>query len=1061
VSAPALERVTFSTPRDAGYTQIPTLEKLTGQPAAEFGHVILKELVDNSLDACENAGIAPEISVTVTPGGDGIRLLAVEDNGRGIPAATVAGFCDFTRSASDKAAYRSPTRGMQGNAWPCIISIPYALRVRPATVVIEAQGIRHEITPEQPLGKWLTINHVPGESDRIAGTRVIVPLPASLELDVSRWAADYATVNPHATITVHDTRDAGHWEPEVYKSAGQDGWRKWVPSRPTSPHWYDEDGLRELISAHLAAGEDKALGRFVREFDGLTGTAKAGKIAATVPGVKSLTGFKERPHLIGALLADMQRLARPVKPAALGIVPEDHYRALIDRLFGISRDRCWLARREILHTGIPWAVDVVVAETERPGRVIYATNFGVTFGDPLERAGLRSGTWYDTRGAESFLRHAGACPDDGNEYLRAAVVHVQCGAPRWTDTGKIALIVPAEVETALAQAFTKATKKLREERERLKKDAGKERRRRARETRAWLEQHKRAEREPPLTGTVRDLLMQVVGCEPEGRAAITLRDLYGQVREAAAEVTSRDLTWRNFRQILAGFERDYGEIPGLAREDAPPEVDLSRHPRGPEECQAAARALGLKSVSELLVLTQKNDAYYRGGAADRRNGEWFRQSLDATGYLNREGMKPYNRGAHYYLFTWDQQHRDGMGQDGRLYANDPEHWHALEKASKAARALGLVDPELFADRRNKEMYWYAEPRDGDPEPDVSSEVGEPEWRFPEISGTDLPALKIPGPEVSGYDYDADDQPEVLFVLIEKSSMNEILLPLCAELGVNVLPAGGGYDSWTRAIAAQRRAEQHRCRRAHVFYISDYDAAGQNMPRAFARAAQYFRDVLGITAHLTIQPLMLTREQVDRYGLPQAPEKDQTELDALEAMWPGEFERIVRDAITARRDAALAERLTEAEEQAQSAAEETWDAATDDLSAELELIEADARSAIGQHQESERTKAAEIEEATAELRRQIGVIEDGIKARYADADAAAAATIDEANNRLETLAGQVMARWESTEFDLPDRPGPQVDVDDSGLLYDSRRHWLDQLAAYKAAKASSGADAEDQ
>jgi len=508
MSAPALERVTFSTPRDSGYTKIETLEKLTGQRAAEFGHVILKELIDNSLDECENAGAAPEVSVTVSAGGDGIKFLTVEDNGRGFPAATVAGFCDFNKSASDKSAYRSPTRGAQGSR----ASSPFRSRSASAR---PASSLRR----------------------RVSGT----------------------------------------------KSAGQDGWRKWPPCRPTSPHWYDSDALTGLISAYLAAGSDKALGMFVREFDGLTSTAKARKVAAVAAGVKSLSGFKGRPDRIGALLTEMTRQSRPVKAAALGIVPEEHYRLLIARLFGISHDRCWAARKEILHRGIPWAVDVVVAETERPGRVIYSTNFGVTFGDPPERASLRSGTWYDTRGAESFLRHAGAYPDDGNDQLRAAVVHVQCAAPRWTDTGKVALIVPADVEATAAEAFAKATKTLREERERLKKDADKEQRRQDREAREWQEQRRRAEREPPLKDAVRDLLTQAAEMEGE---PFTRRRLYDMTREALTEVTSRPLTWRNFRQILDSYEGERSEIPGLVRTEEPAiVVDLARHPRGPTNCR--------------------------------------------------------------------------------------------------------------------------------------------------------------------------------------------------------------------------------------------------------------------------------------------------------------------------------------------------------------------------------------------------------------------------------------------------------------------------------------------
>jgi hypothetical protein len=1040
VTAPVLERATFTTPRDSGYAKIETLEKLTGQRAAELGHVILKELIDNSLDECENAGVEPEISVTVTAGGDGIKFLTVEDNGRGIPVATVAGFCDFNKSASDKSAYRSPTRGAQGNAWPCIISIPFALGVRPATVVIEAQGVRHEITPDQALGKWLTIGHVPGECDRTAGTRVTVPLPVSLNLDVSRWVADYATVNLHATFTVRDARIPGCASPEVYKSAGQDGWRKWVPCRPTSPHWYDSDALTGLISAYLAAGSDKPIGMFVREFDGLTSTAKARKVAAMAAGIKSLSGFKDRPDLIGILLMQMKWQSRPVKPPALGVVPEEHYRLVISRLFGISRDRCWTARKEILHGGIPWAVDVVVAETERPGRVIYATNFGITFGDPLERASLRSGTWYDTRGAESFLRHAGAYPDEGNAQLRAAVVHVQCGAPRWTDTGKVALIVPAEVEEALAQAFAKATKKLRDERERLKKDADKERSRQNREARAWLDEHEREQREPPLKETVRDLLTQAQSWVDCGER-VTVRDLYEMVLPGVTEVSTRDLSWRNFRQILAGYEKDHGEIFGLVRREELPEVDLSRHPRGPEELKAAAKVLGVGSYDSLLALSVGNDPYAIGRPAELKQGRWFAELAGRV----RQGMeKIHIRGFHY---RWDAL--QGSGLDGRRYRNDKHHWEELSRASKIARVLGLVNPETFSDRRNDALRVFSEPSAGPQVPRVSFPV----WiGFPRLDpAAPMPPLELPGVEVTGYEYGgAADQPEVLVVVTEK--MEDVLEPMCRQLCVDLL-GGTGYESYTRALELLRHAEGRR-QRLHVFYVSDYDNAGENMPVTFGRHLQFFADRLGVKAEITLQPIALTREQVARYHLPKAPDKRQTELDSLEALHPGTLAEILRDAVLQRRDATLAERLASAAVEAQSTVEEDWQDLVSDLRDELERIRGEARAVIERRQESERAKASEIAAATAELRAQIAAIETTIKERFAVADAQDAQDAEQVNAALGYLADRVRERWHDCEFDLPERPEPEVDLDDSNLLYDSRRHWLDQLKAFKAARAGT-------
>jgi hypothetical protein len=65
-------------------------------------------------------------------------------------------------------------------------------------------------------------------------------------------------------------------------------------------------------------------------------------------------------------------------------------------------------------------------------------------------------------------------------------------------------------------------------------------------------------------------------------------------------------------------------------------------------------------------------------------------------------------------------------------------------------------------------------------------------------------------------------------------------------------------------------------------------------------------------------------------------------------------------------------------------------------------------------------------------------------------------------RLAELAGQVRDRFAATEFEAPGRPVASLPgIDTSAMLYDSRRGWLDQLAAYKAAKASRGEDAEGE
>ena len=141
----------FATPRAAEFLELRALQAQTGQPAEAFGHVVVKELLDNALDGAETAGRAPIIEIG-TRTDDEVTFVTVSDNGAGITPATVADLCDFNMLVSDKARYRGPARGAQGNALKTLLGIPYALDVA-EPVIIESTGIRHELQVSSRPGR--------------------------------------------------------------------------------------------------------------------------------------------------------------------------------------------------------------------------------------------------------------------------------------------------------------------------------------------------------------------------------------------------------------------------------------------------------------------------------------------------------------------------------------------------------------------------------------------------------------------------------------------------------------------------------------------------------------------------------------------------------------------------------------------------------------------------------------------------------------------------------------------------------------------------------------------
>jgi hypothetical protein len=215
-----LQRTTFETSRAAEYFDARQLSALVGVPQDEFASVCLKELVDNSLDACETAGVKPVVGVKVELDDEIIRL-SVSDNGPGLPAEVVRKVLDYNIRVSDKAAYRSPTRGAQGNALKTVIGIPYALGSR-EPLVVEAQGVSHRIKPWVDPAGAVHFDYTSAETVlESPGTTVSLEMPTGLSgdaaaiaaasgypndhvaqaLDAIHWARSFAAFNPHATLS--------------------------------------------------------------------------------------------------------------------------------------------------------------------------------------------------------------------------------------------------------------------------------------------------------------------------------------------------------------------------------------------------------------------------------------------------------------------------------------------------------------------------------------------------------------------------------------------------------------------------------------------------------------------------------------------------------------------------------------------------------------------------------------------------------------------------------------------------------------------------------------------
>ncbi len=459
----------FSQSRLAEFADHEGLERQTGHPAHVWPLAILKELMDNALDACEGAGIPPVIKLTVSDFG-----ITIEDNGPGIAPETVERILDFERRTSSNAVYVAPTRGQQGNALQTILAMPFAATGKPASTVIASEGVEHTITfAIDPITREPAITPIKKRSSVHAGARIFIPWTAPIWFEGFRdRACLYLWFNPHLSLGLKWNR-AGYQGHEFFKASDL-AWRKWLPSNPTPSSWYSIDRFRGLMAAEIdkARREDlpqRTVADFIGDFRGLSSTIKRAAIAeSTGIGRMPLDDFfADGDDNTANLLDALGGHGKPVKPRDLGVIGEAHLRAIFETTMPASFK---YRKIEVEVDGIPYLAEVAFAWTPELGgrRLITGLNWSVTVhGDPF-----RSIT-PDEESLDTILAENWAGDDEPIEFF----LHLASPGLTFLDRGKNTVNLPIEVGDAITDAVLSVTKQWTKQRKAEERDANAERRR--------------------------------------------------------------------------------------------------------------------------------------------------------------------------------------------------------------------------------------------------------------------------------------------------------------------------------------------------------------------------------------------------------------------------------------------------------------------------------------------------------------------------------------------------------------------------------------------------------
>jgi hypothetical protein len=422
--------------------------------------------------------------------------------------------------------------------------------------------------------------------------------------------------------------------------------------------------------------------------------------------------------------------------------------------------------------------------------------------------------------------------------------------------------------------------------------------------------------------------------------------------------------------------------------------------RGYTDVKALSREIGCR-VDELLALAPANDPFYAHVPAREEAARWFAECWSKFGFTHGVHL----RRAHYVLVS---QATPVPKPNGEPYQNTDNDWKFLDRASLAARYNGLVPAAAFVDRRNPDPIINSKPIGAGPRLAV---IGS----YPGFAD-DLPEeLSLPEYCLTGFEPEQDFLVEVW---VEKSTVNDILEPLSQRFAFNLVP-GVGEMSETAARDAVGRAVDTR-KPVRILYVSDFDPGGRSMPVALARKIEFILADAEFNLDITLQPIVLTPEQCRKYDLPRTPMKETerrapkfekrfgsgaTELDALEALHPGELRQIIELEVCRYIDPVLSYRVIEAERE---------------LQRRLDDIEYEVQS----------NHAFEL------------IVEkyEDIRERLTALDAEAEGIWDSIASNLENEAPYITSE---------DIPAAREAIPREAPLFDSKRDYLSQMDAYRA------------
>jgi hypothetical protein len=408
---------------------------------------LLKELLDDAIDACEISGVSsPDIGVKITH-----TTLAIAYNGHSLLKAPLSEYVLSSAESISESPYLSLSRGQKGNTLKSLLAAGLLVDGDSSCVHVESCGqrhvieVRHRTNTDGPV-----LNHAVQESDVITGVKITFFYPSSArsllytgQNDLSpagKLIDNFAAFNPHVRIVLFEP--PLDW---IISFGAKSSCSKWSPHDRPSPHWYSNEQFRQLVADVAHHQKWMSVAGFVSKFRGLSGTTPKDNVMdmARLEDEMPLSDLcvdtaVNRVNLERLLMA-MKTEGELVTPQQLGILGKEHLDDWLGNFAGVLSDSYdYFCIQGFDTTNLPYVLEVGFARLSSGPRIITTgTNFTCNVENPIPEL-------------EDMLNLCGI-----SEFASVALlVHFACPRVDFVDRGKTRGTLPADVLLRLKGGLT-------------------------------------------------------------------------------------------------------------------------------------------------------------------------------------------------------------------------------------------------------------------------------------------------------------------------------------------------------------------------------------------------------------------------------------------------------------------------------------------------------------------------------------------------------------------------------------------------------------------------------